>query len=286
MGVTVSALPAIVGASSAMPAMRRIRPDASLVRAGTYPFVAADVTSDWHIHDLHQIEYAFEGLVQVETGSARYLSPPQQAIWIPAGLPHKTTLKKVRTVSVFLDPAMIAGMSDRARVLRVEPVFREMILYARRWPIGRSGSEPVADSYFHALAALVTQWLDNESPFHLPTTTDPVVAAAMRYTDDHVDTVTLGDVCAAVAVSERTLRRRFAAETNLSWRAYLVRSRMLRAMALLADPDNTVLGVAGRVGFDNAGAFARAFSGYTGHTPTAYRQRARSASHPSLGRNA
>lgn len=275
--MTVSALPAMLGASAAMPIMRRIRPAGSSARAGTYPFIAADLTSDWHIHDLHQIEYAFEGLVQVETGSARYLSPPQQALWIPAGLSHKTTLKKVRTVSVFLDPAMITGMSDRARVLRVEPVFRELILYARRWPIGRPGSEPVVDSYFDALAALVRQWLDNESPFHLPTTADPVVAAAMRYTDDHLDTVTFDEVCTVVAVSERTLRRRFATETSHSWRDYLQRSRMLRAMALLADPDTTVLSVATNVGFDNAGAFARAFSGYTGQTPTAYRQRTQKA---------
>ncbi len=278
MGMTVSAQSATMGACPAMPTMRRIRPAASSVRAGTYPFIAADVTSDWHTHDLHQIEYAFEGLVQIETSSARYLSPPQQALWIPAGLAHKTTLKQVRTVSVFLDPMMITGMNDRARVLRVEPVLREMILYAARWPIGRPGSEPVADSYFTTLAALVTQWLDNESPFHLPTTADPVVDTAMRYTDEHLDTVTLGEVCAAAAVSERTLRRRFAAETNLSWRAYLARSRMLRAMALLADPDITVLGVATRVGFDNAGAFARAFSAYTGRTPSAYRQRTRGQS--------
>jgi len=82
-----------------MPMMRPIRPAASSVRAGTYPFIATDVTSDWHIHDLHQIEYAFEGLVQVETESARYLSPPQQALWIPAGLPHKTTLADRRNVT-------------------------------------------------------------------------------------------------------------------------------------------------------------------------------------------
>jgi AraC-like DNA-binding protein len=270
--MTVSASAANFASSAAKPRMTRVRPLTSSVRAGTYPYSAADTTSGWHIHDLHQIEYAVEGVVQVETRSARYLLPPHQAVWIPAGLAHNTTLKRVRSVSAFFEPAMITGMTDRARVLVVEPVFREMIRYAARWPIDRAASDAVADSYFDAMAGLMVQWLENESPFHLPTTTDPVVAAAMQYTDDHLDAITLRAVCAAVAVSERTLRRRFAAETNLTWRVYLLRSRLLRAMALLAEPGSTVLGVATKVGFDNASAFARAFVAYTGQTPTAYRK--------------
>jgi AraC-like DNA-binding protein len=272
-GVTVSASAAMNGASAATPTVRRIRPQNSAVRAGTYPARVTDFTSDWHVHDLHQIEYAFDGIVQVETDVARYLLPPQQAIWIPAGLAHRTTRRQVHAVSVFLDPAMLTGMAGRARVLVVEPVFREMLRYAARWPIDRAGCDPLAEQYFDTLAALTTQWLRNESPFLLPVTTDPVVAAAIRYTDDHLATVTVSEVCAAISVSERTLRRRFAVDVAMSWREYLARSRMLRAMALLADPGNTVLSVATKVGFDNAGAFTRAFAAYTGETPTVYRKR-------------
>jgi hypothetical protein len=74
--------------------------------AGTYPFeVGAEVVTGWHSHDLHQLEHAFEGVAQVETATARYLLPPQQAIWIPAGVEHCTTLTRVRTVSAFFEPA-------------------------------------------------------------------------------------------------------------------------------------------------------------------------------------
>jgi len=265
--MTASAIPAPA------PQLVRVRPHAA-VRAGTYAYDATDVTSAWHVHDLHQIEYAIEGFAQVETATARYLLPPQRAAWIPAGLAHKTTLKSVRTVAVFLDPAMITGKSERARILSVRPVLREMIAYGARWPVSRSASDEVADSFFDTLAILVARWLDDdEVALHLPASADPIVAAAMRYTDEHLGSATLPAVCAAVAVSERTLRRRFA-HAGISWRQYQLRSRLLHAMALLAEPDNTVLSVATRVGFDSGTAFSRAFTRHVGAAPSSYRQRA------------
>ena len=251
---------------------------ASPVRAGTYPYDGLDETSDlvtgWHTHDLHQIEYAFEGVVEVETETAHYLLPPQQAVWIPAGLRHRTTLKRVRTVSVFFEPDMVPDTGDRARVLAALPVMREMIVYGARWPISRATSDPVADAYFDALALLTTEWLEHETPLCLPASTEPVVGAVMAYTQDHLRDVTEREVCRAVGVSERTLRRQFAAATGISWRRYLLVSRLLHRD-----------GAAGRTVHDGpprprptsgstaSSAFTRAFRRYTGETPTAYRRR-------------
>jgi AraC-like DNA-binding protein len=271
--MTVSAAAANSTVSAATPMARPMRPSSSSVKAGTYPVVLGDMTSGWHVHDLHQLEYAFEGVVQVETGTERFLSPPQQAVWIPAGLAHRTTLAKVRNVSIFFDPEMIDGMGDRVRVFSADPVLREMAIYARHWPLDRAGHDSLADSYFDVMAGLLGRWLEAESPFHLPTTADPTVAAAVAYAEDHLDSVTFRSACVAAAVSERTLRRRFAATLHMTWRAYLLRLRLLRAMALLAETPATVLSVATTVGFDDPSAFARAFSRYTGQTPSAYRKR-------------
>ena len=39
--------------------------------AGTYAFeVGEEIVTGWHVHDLHQLEYAFEGVAQVETATA------------------------------------------------------------------------------------------------------------------------------------------------------------------------------------------------------------------------
>jgi AraC-like DNA-binding protein len=242
--------------------------------AGSYPFQTGDeIVTGWHRHDLHQLEYAFEGVAQVETANAHYLLPPRQAAWIPAGLEHCTTLTRVRTVSVFFDPALGLRADDRVRVVAVPPVIREMILYARRWPIGRRSSDPIADQFFAALGALVEESLDDELSLRLPVSRHPLVAAAMRYTNAHLADATFTGACAAAATSERSLRRAFRAEAGLPWRQYLLESRMLRAMALLAEPARSVLSIAVAVGFDSPGGFTRAFRRYTGETPFAYRRR-------------
>ena len=243
------------------------------VRAGSFSYEGDDVVTGWHAHDLHQIEYAFEGVAEVETSTSHHLLPPQQAAWIPAGLAHRTTLKRVRSVSVFFEPAMVPQAGDRVRILAVAPVIREMLVYATRWPIDRRESDPTADAFFEALALLAGDWLDHEAPLCLPTSSDPVVSAVMDYTRAHLPDVVVADVCAAVGVSERTLRRQFGTATGITWRRYLLESRLLRSMALFTEPGRTVLSVATDVGFDSVSAFTRAFTRFAGETPTAYRGR-------------
>jgi AraC-like DNA-binding protein/mannose-6-phosphate isomerase-like protein (cupin superfamily) len=244
------------------------------VSAGTYRFdIDQEISTSWHVHDLHEVEYAIEGVAEVQTGSARYLLPPQQAMWIPAGLAHCTTLTRVKTVAVFFDPALVPGPDDRARVLAAAPVIREMIIYGQRWPINRPSRDAAADAYFQVLAAIVFDWLDHEIPLSLPTTTDPVVSAAMDYTSAHLGHVELSDVCRAVGVSDRSLRRAFSAVTGMSWRDYVQQSRLIRAMAILAEPGPSVLETATRVGFGSVSSFSRSFSKHTGETPSSYRQR-------------
>jgi len=279
--VTVSARPAkdlpaaatTVARPVAMVDMRGGTP----VRAGSFGYEGEDIVTGWHAHDLHQIEYAFEGVAEVETGTAHFLLPPQQAAWIPAGVAHRTTLKRVRSVSVFFEPAMVPLAGDRVRILAAAPVIREMLVYATRWPIDRHASDPTADAFFDALALLAGEWLEHEAPLCLPTSSDPVVSAVMDYTRDHLADVTVAAVCAAVGVSERTLRRQFGAATGITWRRYVLESRLLRSMTLLTEPGRTVLGVAVDVGFDSVSAFTRAFARFVGETPSAYRRRVRGA---------
>jgi transcriptional regulator GlxA family with amidase domain len=176
-------------------------------------------------------------------------------------------------VSVFFEPYMVAPVDQRARILAAAPVIREMIVYATRWPIGRASSDATADAFFVALAKLVGEWLEHEMPLCLPTSTNPVVSAAMAFTNAHLRDATVREVARAAGVSERTLRRVFMADTGMTWREYQLENRLLRAMAILAESGTTILDVATLVGFDSVSAFTRAFARYSGETPTAYRRR-------------
>jgi AraC-like DNA-binding protein len=240
--------------------------------AGSFLYEGHELVTTWHAHDLHQIEYAFHGAVEVETAVSHCLLPPQQAAWIPSGVEHRTTIRtSVRTISVFFSPHLVPAPGDRVRILPVPPVLREMMIYSGRWPIGRATSDDIADAYFAALGRLVSELLDDEQPLTLPTSSDPVLAGAMEWTRQHLDAATVAAAARHVGLSERSLRRRFDAGLGMSWRRYLVQARLLRAMALLAEPRPSVLQIATTVGFENASSFNRAFRQWTGETPSAFR---------------
>ncbi len=245
--------------------------------AGSFIYDGDELITTWHEHDLHQVEYAFHGTVEVETAAAHYLLPPQQAAWIPSGVNHRTTIRTtVRTISVFFEPHLVPAPGERVRILAVPPVLREMMIYSGRWPIGRSLSDVVADAYFIALGRLVSEALESEEPLFLPTSTDPVVAHALTWTRENLASASVGEVARHVGLSERSLRRRFETELGMSWRDYLMQARVLRAMALLAEPGPSILQVASAVGFESLSSFNRAFRLRTGATPSTYRkQRAR-----------
>ena len=232
------------------------------------------LVTGWHFHDVHEIEYACRGMVEVKTEAGHYLLPPHQAAWIPAGLHHQTTLNAgVQTLAVLFEPRLVPMAGDRVRIIAVSPLLREMMLYSVRWPISRTESGAEADSFFQTLGYVVAEALDDEKPLHLPVPNDPVVTAAADFTRAHLDDVTISDVTHAVGVSERTLRRLFNASLGMSWRSYLLRARVLRSMALLVQPDRSVLEVSIAVGFDDVGAFARSFARHCGETPSAYKRR-------------
>jgi AraC-like DNA-binding protein len=178
----------------------------------------------------------------------------------------------VKTVAVMFDPQMIPNSGDRARILAVSPLIREMMIYALRWPIDRPYGDDTSDGFFRTLAELVTEALDHEAPLGLPTSEHSIVAEAMSYTKKHLS-ATADEVSRAVAVSERTLRRLFRDELGLSWRTYLLHARMLRAMALLASPGQSVQETSTAVGFESLSSFTRAFTQFCGETPSTYRKR-------------
>ena len=247
--------------------------------AGSYLYEGDGLITGWHSHEVHQIEYAMHGVVEVETDSAHYLLPPQQAAWIPVGLEHHAVMNPdVKTVAVMFAPELISHAGGRARIIAVSPLIREMMIYALRWPIDRASGDHVSDGFFRTLAQLVAEALDHEAPLSLPTSDHPIVTAALAYTKQHLDSVTAEDVSRAVSVSERTLRRLFQDTLGLSWRTYLLQARMMRAMALLAAPGQSVQATSSEVGFENLSSFTRCFSQFCGETPSAYRRRVGQAS--------
>ncbi len=248
-----------------------MRAEASTVQAGAYSSAGLDMETPWHYHDLHQVLYAFEDSVEVVSQHARYKVPHQFAAWIPAGFVHRTAIHKVRSGSVFLGPGMIASPVDSVRVIPVSNLMREMIIHAMRWPMDGEDDES-RRTYFGCFAMLCREWLAREVTLVLPSSDDPRIEAIADFTRAHLATVTLEQVCHAVAMSPRTLRRHFHKAMGLSWEEYRLRLRMYTAIDELDTTTKPIGIVAADVGYASQAAFAKAFRTIMGIGPAAYRR--------------
>lgn len=252
----------------------RMYPPGGTPRAGALRSDCVDHDSHWHFHDMHQLICAFEDAVVVESKAGTHLVPPQLAAWIPAGLLHRVSLHRVRSGSVFFPEDMLRHPGSRVRTLLVSPLMREMLREAMRWPLE---TPPCAlrESYFATMAGLCQEWIANEANLLLPTSRDARIQKALDFTVGHA-AARVSEVCVAVGLSERTLRRRLKAETGMTWEAWRQRSRVLRAVALLSDQGAILRGIAGvaaECGFESPSAFAKAFRAAMGENPRDFRTR-------------
>jgi AraC-like DNA-binding protein len=243
------------------------------VSAGAVEHRATELIEHWHSHEMHEIEYAVAGLAELRTRTTHYVLPAAYAAWIPAGVAHAPRLQNVTTIAVFFDPTIYSFDRDQPAIIPVSPLLREMLRYATRWRIDRRAEDAEARTFFCAIADVVRRELEFEAPFASPLCDDPVIAEVLAYTTAHLCDVTAADVCRAVGLSERAMRRRFATELGVPWREHLQRARLLRAMALLSEPTRSVSEIAASVGFGSASALARAFRAWTGESPLSYRGR-------------
>jgi AraC-like DNA-binding protein len=238
--------------------------------AGAIPQDEYDLDTPWHSHDMHQLQYAFSGMVEVEDEFGSYLLPRALAAWIPAGVRHRTKIHRVRSGSVFFQADLIPRAGDRIRIIQVSPLLREMVMGAMRWPL-TAPLDKTGSRYFEAFASLCEEWIQQETPLRLPTLREPRLAAVATYTCANLVSCDVSTVCKVVGISERTLRRHFLAAIGMSWEDYRRRARLLKAAALLNEGRLSIGQIAAEVGFESQSAFARAFKELTGSSPGEFR---------------
>lgn len=120
----------------------------------------------------------------------------------------------------------------------------------------------------HLLAVLLDQLpRQGELPLFVPSLKSPLairVAATLASAPD--DTPRIRDLATELGVSDRTLERTFSADAGMPLGEWRQRSRMCRAIALLA-AGGDVQDVALEVGYATPSAFVAVFKKYVGTTP-------------------
>ncbi|TNF85548.1 transcriptional regulator FtrA [Pseudomonas sp. ICMP22404] len=104
------------------------------------------------------------------------------------------------------------------------------------------------------------------------------LSQVLQWIREHLDQpLSVSDMAARVAMSERTFLRRFIETTGLSPRAWLQQERLNRARELLETTDQSATGIAQACGYRSVESFRAAFRNAVGLPPSAYRERFGSA---------
>jgi AraC-like DNA-binding protein len=240
--------------------------------AFAFPDDQRDITYDSHQHAFHQLLYSFSGITKLETRDHVWLLPPQRAAWIPAGLRHRTTLSRVRAGSIYFDPRRFRfpGLREIS-VFTATPLLREMITHGMRWTNRPRRGDPLAENFFRTVALYCRELAQDKLPYRLPRGESPGVRAAIDFILENLEDATFARAAQKAGHSVRSLRRYFLAETGITWRQFLTRARLLRAMEILAGRKRNVTETAYACGFTNLSAFSKAFAQFTGEKPNAYR---------------
>ena len=223
-----------------------------------------------HAHGEAQLTFAASGMVQVHTGEGRWLVPPQLAVWIPAGVPHRVeVLTAAELWMVHWQPSATSEwapptLPGRAFALRVTSLLRSLLDTAFAVDTGPEKAELVVRLMLHELTETA------DAPTFLPLPTSPV---GRRVADlafgDHRNTLDVSELASRAATSVRTVSRMFPAETGLTFKAWRQRARIVHAMDRLAR-GNAIARVSAESGFASTAAFSAAFRQVTAMTPTTF----------------
>lgn len=221
-----------------------------------------------HAHSWHQLIYASAGVMTVWTHDGSWVAPPHWAIWAPAGVPHGirfTGPSSMRTL--YLRPGAWKELPERCAVIAVPGLLRALILRAveigmldRRDPVHRAMATLIAD----AIRAGPARALDLPSP-----SSAALRAVASAAVDEAGERASAAALAARFGIGARTLERRFAEETGMTFGRWRRQARFLQALRGLA-AGASVKQAAREAGYKSASAFVAAFGKAFGETPGRY----------------
>ena len=96
-----------------------------------------------HSHPWVQLSYAISGVLEIQTSVGRFVAPPQRAVWIPAGMPHRVySSPHTEMRSLYLDCSVTGWADERCQVLAVSSLLRELIRRFSELPVEYAEAGP------------------------------------------------------------------------------------------------------------------------------------------------
>ena len=233
-------------------------------------FVLSDrhsrITGPWHSHRRLQLLHVSEGVLSVETATARYVIPPHRAVWIPPGVAHRILSRAPFWLTTcYVDVGYADSLPTSTFAVSVDRLSDALLIAVSAF--GENGPQSAPQE---RLATVLTDCLLALPVFDvvLPLLTSERLR---RLTDgllaDPSRTDTLAMLASKAALTERTAARLFKSETGLPFGAWRLHLRAQAALGHLS-AGATVTETAFAVGYNDVSSFIEAFKTVFGQTPS------------------
>ncbi|WP_434033246.1 AraC family transcriptional regulator [Cupriavidus sp. a3] len=246
------------------------------VRYDRSPMPVAAMAADYlpgemtkrHQHPHAQLIHAVHGVMVVATEEGQWIVPPTRGMWMPGGTMHWIRMVgHVQMRTAYIRPDAAPGLPQRCTVLGISPLLRELILAAIDIPLPY---EPDTRDARLMRLLLDEVLLVPSLPLHLPR---PADAGLRQICDAIVQTpdiaLTLADWGEKLGVDPKTIQRRFARETGMTFGQWRQQARLLAGLEKLA-AGSKVVDVALDLGYDSPSAFATMFRRQFGVPPSVF----------------
>ncbi len=202
------------------------------------------------------------GTVYVTDGNAQ---PRGELFWLVGrvgdgrGQPLAEAVRRLADRSRLIWPAPDPVADDLGRAL-AEPD-------DQRWTVTAARRSLCATAVFELLRAR------EEETAGPSRAVPPGVSRALAYVTQQLDRpLTVHDLITSSGMSPTQFYDAFAAATGTSPKDYILRAKITRARALLADPDRKITDICYRLGFSSSQHFAEVFRRYEGMSPSEFRR--------------
>ncbi|GAA3587935.1 helix-turn-helix transcriptional regulator [Nonomuraea rosea] len=235
-----------------------------VIVVGRFPLASGQWISP-HSHTHHQLAWTRSGVLSVAVGDSYWVLPPARALWLPAGVVHRTGATRDAVLcGLYFDPERCALDWAEPTAVGVDGLLAQLFGYLAREELAddaRLRAEAVVLDLLRPLPAL---------PIDVPLPVDERVrAVADALLADPSDSRSLEAHARSAGVSRRTLTRLFVRDTGMSFDRWRTHMRLRAALPLLAE-GRPVSQAAHAVGYATPSAFLAAFRRTVGTSPGRY----------------
>ncbi|NQY87824.1 MAG: helix-turn-helix transcriptional regulator [Colwellia sp.] len=221
-----------------------------------------------HKHRWHQLLYATSGVLIVDVIGERLFIPPENAVWLPCGCQHSVSTEYgAELKSLYIDDKYQQLPTDKSLVLKISPLLKALIIEVSTFDV-----EYPLLGYEEEVISLMLSTLPRLKRVteHLPwpTSLELLNMCSQLYQRPGGKQTTLM-LAKNLAMSKRTLERRFHRETGMTIQAWSLRLRFLKAIELLT-AGHSITNISLDLGYSSPSPFIYMFRNISGMSPGEY----------------